>query len=411
VHEKGARYNLGVFNRCSYWLIARLLRRAFERNAPAAAKKATATTPAAEAGGVNATAQGAGAGRVNITADILASLGETASLGPWKITVYDVREARCIKSVSSGEEMYWNFAHYYCTLPNRKIVVVRIKTESDDAKHVSPFCGRLPCIRWYPELITDTGSKYEGNWGIPKGVVDISIPSEDIVRAAVTCRHVEFIEGTVDEGDYGYVIPESERPVALRMVYATLDRDVTVVVNLTRRAPGAAVKQSETVIVGRAGETIAVGRWRVAVLGVREALCVRIRVCEEEYCRAPRGGKLVIVTLAFENAGSEAARLTDYFGFPTLYTSEGIRVFSASPCSYGRLWLPCATEERANAIDYSPLQSFDVIRFREMGPGERAVTYVAYVVAEGDSPKRLYIVYEPMYERRAELKTIEINLD
>ncbi|MCC6021456.1 MAG: DUF4352 domain-containing protein [Thermoproteaceae archaeon] len=378
---------------------------------PAAAERAAATAPAAGTGEVNATAKRAG---VNMTADVLASLGETVSLGPWKITVYGVEEARCVKSISSTSGEYWLFASYYCARPGMKIVVVRVRVESDDPAHASPFGGCYPCIPWYPELITNTGGSYESKGpGAVDGMMRISAPGEDVVMAAVTYRYEGFIEGTVTEDDFGYVIPEGERPAALRMVYATLDRDVTVVVNLTCRAPDSAVRHSKTVAIGRVGETVAVGRWRVAVLDVREALCVRVVLPgREEYCGAPRGGKAVLVRLAFENAGNDAARLVDYFvGGPTLYTGEGIRIFPEKPCSYGRLWLPCSAEERANAIDYSPRQSLDSLRYQEIGPGERVTAYVLYVIAEGDAAKRLYIVYEPRYERRKEVKTVEIDID
>jgi hypothetical protein len=372
------------------------------------------TTPATEAGKPNATTQQAWVGKVNATSDILVQIGETVSLGPWKITVYDVKETRCVKRIREGRD-YWLFAFYYCAPPNKKIVVVRMRIESDDVKDVSPFGSSFPRIKSYPELITNTGSSYKSKGpGTLDGVVRISVPSEDIVRAAVTYRYGGFIEGTVTEDDFGYVIPESERPAALRMVYQTVDRDVTVVVNLTRKAPDVAVRHSKTVIVGKIGETIVIGRWKVAMLDVRETLCIRVVTPgREEYCGAPRGGKIVIATLAFENAGSDAARLEDYFsGWPTLYTSEGIRVSSESPwglCNYGG-WLPCATEERANAIDYSPQQSPALWRLQKIGPGERVVMHVIYVVAESDTAKRLYIVYEPRYERRAEFATIEINI-
>jgi hypothetical protein len=289
-----------------------------------------------------------------------------------------------------------------------------MRIESDDVMNLSPFGSGYPRIKSYPELITNTGSSYESKRpGTLDGVVRISVPSEDIVGAAVTYRYEGFIEGTVMEDDFGYVIPESERPAALRMVYQTVDRDVTVIVNLTRKAPDVAVKHSKTVIVGKIGETIIIGRWKVAMLDVRETLCIRVVTPgREEYCGAPRGGKIVIATLAFENAGSDAAKLEDYFlGWPTLYTSEGIRIFSES------LWglcngrgLPCATEERANAIDYSLQQSLDLWWSQKIGPGERVVMHVIYVVAESDTAKRLYIVYEPRYERRAEFATIEINI-
>jgi hypothetical protein len=378
------------------------------------AEKTAVTMPAAETGKPNATTQRAWAGKVNVTSDILVQIGETASLGPWKITVYDVKETRCVKSISKGRE-YWLFASYYCAPPNKKIVVVRMRIESDNVEKLGPFGGGYPRIKSYPELITNTGSSYESNRpGTLDGVVRISVPSEDIVGAAVTYRYEGFIEGTVMEDDFGYVIPESERPAALRMVYQTVDRDVTVIVNLTRKAPDVAVRHSKTVIVGKIGETIIIGRWKVAMLDVRETLCIRVVTPgREEYCGAPRGGKIVIATLAFENAGSDAARLEDYFrGWPTLYTSEGIRIFSESlwsQCNYGG-WLPCTTEERANAIDYSPQQSPALWWSRKIGPGERVVMHVIYVVAESDTAKRLYIVYEPRYERRAEFATVEINI-
>jgi len=380
----------------------------------AVAEKTAITTPATEASKPNATTQQAWVGKVNITSDILVQIGETVSLGPWKITVYDVKETRCVKSISGSSRDYWLFAFYYCAPPNKKIVVIRMRIESDNVEKVSPFGGYLPRIKSYPELITNTGSSYESKRpGTLDGVVRISVPSEDIVGAAVTYRYEGFIESTVMEDDFGYVIPESERPAALRMVYQTVDRDVTVVVNLTRKAPDVAVRHSKTVIVGKIGETIVIGRWKVAMLDVRETLCIRVVTPErEEYCGAPRGGKIVIATLAFENAGSDAARLEDYFrGWPTLYTSEGIRIFSSlwDLCNYGS-WLPCATEERANAIDYSPQQSPALWRLQKIGPGERVVMHVIYVVAESDTAKRLYIVYEPRYERRAEFATIEINI-
>jgi hypothetical protein len=380
----------------------------------AVAEKTAVTTPAAEAGKPNATTQRAWAGKVNVTSDILVQIGETVSLGPWKITVYDVKETRCVKSISQSRKEYWLSAFYYCAPPNKKIVVIRMRIESDNVEKLDPFGGYLPRIKSYPELITNTGSSYKSNRpGTLDGVVRISAPSEDIVGAAVTYRYEGFIEGTVMEDDFGYVIPESERPAALRMVYQTVDRDVTVIVNLTRKAPDVAVRHSKTVIVGKIGETIIIGRWKVAMLDVRETLCIRVVTPErEEYCGAPRGGKIVFVTLAFENAGSDAAKLEDYFlGWPTLYTSEGIRIFPES------LWglcngrgLPCATEERADAVDYSLQQSLALWWSQKMGPGERVVMHVIYVVAEGDTAKRLYIVYEPRYERRAEFATIEINI-
>ena len=380
----------------------------------AVAEKASVTTPAAEAGKPNATTQRASVGKVNVTADIFAQIGETVSLGPWKITVYDVKETRCVKSISGSGWDYWLFAFYYCAPPDKKIVVVRMRIESDNVEKVSPYGGYLPGIEPYPELITNTGSSYESKRpGTLDDVVRISVPSEDIVGAAVTYRYDGFIEGTVMEDDFGYVIPESERPAALRMVYRTIDRSVTVIVNLTGKAPDVAVRHSKTVIVGKIGESIVIGRWKVALLDVRETLCIRVVTPErEEYCGAPRGGKIVIATLAFENAGSDAAKLEDYFsGWPTLYTSEGIRVFSESQSELcnGR-WLPCAAEERANAIDYSLQQSLDLWWTQKIGPGERVVTHVIYVVGEGDTAKRLYIVYEPRYERRAEFATIEINI-
>jgi hypothetical protein len=380
----------------------------------AVAEKTAVTTPATEAGKPNTTTQRAWVGKVNVTTDILVQIGETASLGPWKITVYDVKETRCVKSISGSSRDYWLFASYYCAPPNKKIVVVRMRIESDNVENLNPFGGYLPRIKSYPELITNTGSSYKSNRpGTLDGVVRISVPSEDIVGAAVTYRYEGFIEGTVTEEDFGYVIPESERPATLRMVYETIDHSVTVIANLTSKAPDVAVRHSKTVIVGKIGETIVIGRWKVAMLDVRETLCIRVVTPErEEYCGAPRGGKIVLVTLAFENAGSDAARLEDYFlGWPTLYTSEGIRVFSESlwgPCN-GR-GLPCAAEERANAIDYSLQQSLDLWWTQKIGPGERVVTHVIYVVAESDTAKRLYIVYEPRYERRAEFATIEINI-
>ena len=379
-------------------------------------EKTAVTTPATEAGKLNATTQRAWVGKVNVTSDILVQIGETASLGPWKITVYDIEEARCIKSISGSSRDYWLFAFYYCAPPNKKIVVIRMRIESDNVKKLDPFGGYYPRIKSYPELITNTGSSYKSNRpGALDGVVRISVPSEDIVGAAVTYRYEGFIEGTVMEDDFGYVIPESERPAALRMVYQAVDRDVTVIVDLTRKAPDVAVRHSKTVIVGKIGETIIIGRWKVAMLDVRETLCIRVVTPgREEYCGAPRGGKIVIATLAFENAGNDAARLEDYFlGWPTLYTSEGIRVFSESlwgPCNYGRLWLPCATEERADAVDYSLQQSLALWWSQKIGPGERVVMHVIYVVAESDTAKRLYIVYKPRYERRAEFATIEINI-
>ena len=378
-------------------------------------EKTAVTTPATEAGKLNATTQRAGVGKVNITADILVQIGETASLGPWKITVYDVKETRCVKSIS-GSSRDWLFASYYCAPPNKKIIVIRMRIESDNVEKLDPFGGSLPRIKSYPELITNTGSSYESKRpGTLDGVVRISVPSEDIVGTAVTYRYEGFIEGTVMENDFGYVIPESERPAALRIVYETIDRGLTVIANLTSKAPDATVRHSKTVVVGKIGETIIIGRWKVAMLDVRETLCIRVVTPErEEYCGAPRGGKIVIATLAFENAGNDAARLEDYFlGWPTLYTSEGIRVFSESlwgHCNYGHLWLPCAAEERTNAIDYSLQQSLALWWSQKIGHGERVVTHVTYVVAEGDTSKRLYIVYEPRYERGEEFATIEINI-
>jgi hypothetical protein len=87
---------------------------------------------------------------------------------------------------------------------------------------------------------------------------------------------------------------------------------------------------------------------------------------------------------------------------------QGFLRESVGPCN-GR-GLPCAAEERANAIDYSLQQSLALWWSQKIGPGERVVMHVIYVVAESDTAKRLYIVYEPRYERRAEFATIEINI-
>jgi len=136
---------------------------------------------------------------------------KAVTLGDWRISVVDVKEAKYIKTLVSGN---WK---YYEAPEGRKIVVITLRVENTGTDVRNPFLRGLNT----PLLVTDANITYHKVYTDQLG--SIYELAKEIEQTAVECNYLDtssaVAPGASIKGDFMYLIPAAEKPAQIVITY------------------------------------------------------------------------------------------------------------------------------------------------------------------------------------------------
>jgi len=160
---------------------------------------------------------------------IEASPRQVVALGPWRLTVLDVKEAVYIKTLELGT---WS---YYKAPEGMKIIIITVRVENTGTDVEYPFGVDIST----PILVTDANRSYDYTSTYQLKYIYSYEVTKEIEQSAVEYKELDVFAkvapGTYIEGDFMYLIPTTEKPVELIMTYwpSPFEPKTTVIIRLS----------------------------------------------------------------------------------------------------------------------------------------------------------------------------------
>jgi hypothetical protein len=161
-------------------------------------------------------------------------------------------------------------------------------------------------------------------------------------------------------------------------------------------------------------ETLEAGVWRVTVLRIEEAPCVRYEhwYGSREFYQVPAGMKAVVVRVVVENRGFEGGNPFTYLewlspgeiSLPRLVTNTGreCKAITEHDIQYTLTKISVPDEEVLKLA--TPFRG----TFGYIGSGKSGEIDLLYVILENEKPEKLVMIYQPPLNRPP--VTLEIRL-
>jgi hypothetical protein len=159
---------------------------------------------------------------------IEATLRQVVSVGPWRLAVLDVKEAKYIKTLVFGT---WS---YYKAPEGMKIVIITMRIENTGTDVKYPFgIGEFTI----PVLVTDVNKSYDRAYIYQlEHVYEVT---KEIEESAVEYRELDIFAkvapGAYIDGDFIYLISATEKPLKIATTYwpSPFEPKITIVIRLS----------------------------------------------------------------------------------------------------------------------------------------------------------------------------------